>query len=316
MWRHASVHAACALLSAVLASSAYSTPLEHWRALILGLVWGVGTEMRSARPTAHPLTPVAMTTALLCTLPGFREPTSATARPRRSARAAMLVVACASLFWGSVVISVLMRVPVQLNADGRPIEMSAARLLGCMRCVLWPRRLFRLISDFQEPLCVKEALQAALGIRFERLCVLPQHLNKCFDWDVSGTRWQREGLSVADAYKALGVSPRASMSDIKAAHRRNVLANHPDKVQFEPGSPRAESAALAFMKAQKAFETIQEARKAGPKPSMAAPPTPPPSRPSRPPRPRSSDGRGGAAHGSGRARPSGSRRKRSSGRAV
>jgi len=28
-----------------------------------------------------------------------------------------------------------------------------------------------------------------LGISFQRLCLLPNKVNKCFDWDKDGTRW-------------------------------------------------------------------------------------------------------------------------------
>ena len=84
----------------------------------------------------------------------------------------------------------------------------------------------------------------------------------CLDWDVLGTRWQRVGLTLRQAYKALGVSARASTREIKAVYHKFALANHPDKVKFEPGSKEAEAAALAFMKVQRAYETVMEARKA------------------------------------------------------
>ena len=127
-------------------------------------------------------------------------------------------------------------------------------------------------STRREHDCIKHQLERTLRLSFERLCVLPQHLNKCFDWDVAGTRWQRVGMSLAEAYGALGVRRGASVKDVKAAFHRVALHNHPDKVTAPPGSAAAEEAALHFMKSQKAFETIMEARRAKP-PSSPPPPT-------------------------------------------
>ena len=81
--------------------------------------------------------------------------------------------------------------------------------------------------------------------------------------------WQRVGLSLAEAYKALGVAPRAPLREVKAAYHRVALANHPDKVTSPPGSAAAEEAAIAFMRAHKAFERITESRRA-PSPSPPA----------------------------------------------
>ena len=38
-----------------------------------------------------------------------------------------------------------------------------------------------------------------------RSCVSPNRFNQCYDWDVGGTRWQLVGLSLSEAYKALGL---------------------------------------------------------------------------------------------------------------
>ena len=100
-------------------------------------------------------------------------------------------------------------------------------------------------------------------------------MHRCLDWDVSGTRWQRVGLSLSEAYEALGVRPRTSTREIKAAYHRMALANHPDKLkQTGASAADAEEAALVFMKAQKAFERIMETRR--PKSAGAPPASPPP----------------------------------------
>ena len=124
---------------------------------------------------------------------------------------------------------------------------------------------------------VRARSEASLRRQFDRLCVLPEHLNKCFDWDLAGTRWQRVGISLAEAYKALGLPKGAATKDVKAAYHRAALANHPDKVGM-PGTAAAEEASLTFMKAQKAFEKIMDARKSPPPPSptQTQPPTRPP----------------------------------------
>ena len=149
------------------------------------------------------------------------------------------------------------------------------------RLVARSHRLLHMLRTLTEHKCIKQRLEAALRRQFDRLCVLPSSLNKCFDWDLSGTRWQRVGLSLAEAHNALGLSMRASTAEVKKAFHKVALANHPDKVTAPPGSAEAEEAAMAFMKAQKAFEKIMDARtnRKAPSPPSTRTPTPAPSAP-------------------------------------
>ena len=286
-WKRTAVHAACALLSATLASAPYSGQTTH-RHIVLGVLLGTLLEAQHAdRPDSNfQVTSAALAAALTTTAARWREPTP-NRPPRRSWRDGFLVMVAASLFWVAVAYSSLMRLPVAVTVDGMAAELSAARLLRCAACALRPDRLAGIFAHWQEPMCIKQALLEVLGRHFERFCVLPQSLNKCFDWDVAGTRWQRVGLTLSEAYRALGLSSWASAREVKEAHRHAVLENHPDKVQFEPGSQEAAAAALAFMKAQKAFETITEARKPRLPPPTASPPirttTRPRSKADRPP---------------------------------
>ena len=56
---------------------------------------------------------------------------------------------------------------------------------------------------------------------FERLCFLPQQINRCLDWDLSDTRWQRVGLTLAQAYATLGLRVGSAPTEVceeKAPH--------------------------------------------------------------------------------------------------
>ena len=35
----------------------------------------------------------------------------------------------------------------------------------------------------------RQAFARLLGASFQRLCLFPDKINKCFDWDLDGTRW-------------------------------------------------------------------------------------------------------------------------------
>ena len=213
--------------------------------------------------------------AVLCyTLPTWREPLP-TATPARSFSSAGLVVAASLLFWVLALVGALRKYDVALTVDGADSSINALRLLSCSLCAARPDRFVHMLRTLTEHACIKRRLETALGKSFDRLCILPQQINRCFDWDHAGTRWQRAGLSLAEAYRTLGLSRSASAKDVKLAHRKAALANHPDKVGAAPGSAAAEEAALAFMKAQKAYDRIMEARKPpAPKPKPA-PPAPP-----------------------------------------
>ena len=108
-------------------------------------------------------------------------------------------------------------------------------------CALRPDRLGHMLRTLTEHVCIKRRLEAAMHRQFDRLCLLPAHVNKCFDWDVAGTRWQRVGLSLAEAYKALGLRTRASNKDVRVAYHRMALANHPDKVAGKGKAAEAEA---------------------------------------------------------------------------
>ena len=178
----------------------------------------------------------------------------------------------------AVLIGSMMRFDIPITLDGSAAQMSSLKLAACTCCALRPDRLLHMLRTMTEHRCIKDGIEASLKRQFDRLCVLPEHLNKCFDWDLAGTRWQRVGISLAEAYKALGLPKGAGTKDVKAAYHRAALANHPDKVGM-PGTAAAEEASLTFMKAQKAFEKIMDHRK---------PPSPPPAQPTPPTRPRSS----------------------------
>ena len=230
------------------------------------------------------------------TLPSWRAPPRRDA-PTRSIRSLGVVAGVALAFWVLVAIGSLRHLQVAVTVDGAARSMSGMALLRCSTCALRPDRFLTMLRTLQEHICVKRALEEALRTQFERFCVLPQQINRCLDWDVSGTRWQRVGLSLAEAYRVLGLRKgRSSVREVKAAYHKIALRNHPDKVAPAasaggPGSAAAEEAAMEFMKAQKAFEKIMDHHK------RRKPPPPPPRQrydePAPPPRPRRP--RGGAS---------------------
>ena len=171
-----------------------------------------------------------------------------------------------------------MNVQVNLTVDGVARTLTGMQLLQCSSCALRPDRLVTMLRTLNEHICVKRHLEQALKVQFERVCVLPQQINRCFDWDVSGTRWQRVGLSLAESYRVLGLQKgKAKLKDVKAAFHKIALQNHPDKIALTvnaagdgASAAAAEEAAMEFMKAQKAFERIMDHTKG------KKPPPPPP----------------------------------------
>ena len=208
-----------------------------------------------------------LTAVIGATLPTWRQSLPHADPPKRSLKAGMATMGYATLFWVLALLGALNKFDVAVTVDGSERSINALRLLGCSMCAARPDRFFHMLRTLTEHMCIKRRLEGALNTQFERLCVLPQTINRCFDWDVAGTRWQRVGLSLPEAYAALGVSRFASSREIKAAYRQAALANHPDKVDAPSGSAAAEEAAMTFMKAQKAYDRIMESRK---------PPSPPP----------------------------------------
>ena len=75
----------------------------------------------------------------------------------------------------------------------------------------------------QRPPCISAAplpfplhqvqLEAILG-SFDRFCLYPSKFNKCFDWDIDGTRWSRVGFTTAQAYTELGLRSYASSGEV------------------------------------------------------------------------------------------------------
>ena len=69
--------------------------------------------------------------------------------------------------------------------------------------------MIAIVQGFREPVCIKRELVALLG-PFERFCLMPQAINKCFDWDIFDTRWARVGLTVSEAYRCRAACCRAA----------------------------------------------------------------------------------------------------------
>ena len=64
---------------------------------------------------------------------------------------------------------------------------------------------------------------------------------------------------VADLYAVLGVPRGATAEELKAAHRRGVLASHPDRHRLSPPAERARAEAR-FRALTEAYETLTNAR--------------------------------------------------------
>ena len=80
--------------------------------------------------------------------------------------------------------------------------------------------------------------------------------------------YHRVGVTIAQAYKELGLKRGGltSTAEVRKAYRARVLHDHPDKVQVATGSPRMVArrqaeAQARFMRAQRAYETITNAKK-------------------------------------------------------
>mmetsp|Transcript_25985 Transcript_25985/g.84583 ORF Transcript_25985/g.84583 Transcript_25985/m.84583 type:complete len:256 (+) Transcript_25985:57-824(+) len=179
-------------------------------------------------------------------------------------RALAVWVAALLLFWGSVCALALHAAPVSVTLDGHRTSLNGLKFAWAWGCALRPDRLYSWGWRRQaEPICVKQPLQALAGRSFERLCVLPDSINKCFDWDVGGTRWARVGFSLGDAYKELGLSSRPaswySAKEVKAAYRQLSLQLHPDKIRGASPEARRE-AENRFMRVQRAYHTVTDHR--------------------------------------------------------
>jgi curved DNA-binding protein CbpA len=66
------------------------------------------------------------------------------------------------------------------------------------------------------------------------------------------------GRVTANAYESLGVAPDASEQAIRAAYRRNALANHPDKLSPNMSAAGREAAARRMELINEAYEAIGE----------------------------------------------------------
>ena len=49
-----------------------------------------------------------------------------------------------------------------------------------------------------------------MGVIMIDHCLMPQAINKCFDWDIYDTRWTRVGMTLGEAYATLGVRQTAA----------------------------------------------------------------------------------------------------------
>jgi len=136
-------------------------------------------------------------------------------RPKRSGFITAQVVGTALAFWMAVLAGALKTWQAQVSVDGALRSINALRFVASTSCAFRPDRLYKLASTWREPQCIKKALVRMLG-PFERLCVLPQSFNKCFDWDIFDTRW------VPPIRK-----PRQSIPSPSAPHPSRQLSIHP-----------------------------------------------------------------------------------------
>ncbi|KAL3915470.1 MAG: hypothetical protein SGPRY_007206 [Prymnesium sp.] len=180
--------------------------------------------------------------------------------PRRSWGTCSMVFLGSVLFWLAVLAGWLMRVPTEVSVDGRLTTIDAWQLVSASSCVLRPDRLYTCLRQgLREPACLKRHLVQLLG-PFHRFCIMPQ---ASAPWGTAPERVvsicrylitrRSEELPIPQAYQALNVKPGASIREIKMAHHRIALANHPDKVRQLIRTIRAQ--------VQRAFETIMESRK-------------------------------------------------------
>jgi DnaJ like chaperone protein len=115
------------------------------------------------------------------------------------------------------------------------------------------------LSSTEEELLWHIASQLAISrFQYERLKIqlLAQHY---FYQQKTYTPRARQASNLAEAYKALGLSPNASQAEVKKAYRRLMNQHHPDKLAAKGLSEAAMN--LAKEKTQqisKAYETIQK----------------------------------------------------------
>lgn len=64
-----------------------------------------------------------------------------------------------------------------------------------------------------------------------------------------------------DFYKVLGVPRDAEKSEIKKSYHRLALELHPDKNDYEPGSPEAEEAVRRFIEVSTAYEVLSDEKR-------------------------------------------------------
>ena len=64
----------------------------------------------------------------------------------------------------------------------------------------------------------------------------------------------RQGIILKDYYRILGLSPSATLAEVKGTYRRKAFALHPDR------NP-SEEAHAAFQEMQEAYETLSNAGK-------------------------------------------------------
>lgn len=72
-------------------------------------------------------------------------------------------------------------------------------------------------------------------------------------------RLNREGISLDNAYKVLGIKDSANESEIKKAYRKLAIKYHPDKVA-QLGEEFQKGAKEKFQKVQDSYEKVKESR--------------------------------------------------------
>ena len=184
---------------------------------------------------------------------------SAPRHPKRTRLLCVVVVLIVVASWVTAACCALMRRQVGVMLDGKLRTANGLSLLRAALCGLHPSRIVSALRLKCEPICIKNNLEQLMGTTFDNFCILPNRINRCFDWDLSGDRWSRVGLSEVEAYHVLGVMAGASAAQIKSAHRRLSLELHPDKMAGWVDSTDALEASKRFMKAQRAYETIMQA---------------------------------------------------------
>ena len=273
VWLHALGGAVAVWLSVATAGRPNAAALQIVAAAAAGPLF-LEARMISEWPSLTEGSPSVLAAMAAANLPpllsalGWRPCPVSRCPPRRSRRYALLTLSVGALFWVGVLCGWLLRVAVPVGVDGKLREVNGRTLAAAAMCGLRPDRVAAIVRTQCEPQCIKVHLEAILG-SFDRFCLYPNKFNRCFDWDIDGTRWSRVGFTIAQAYKELGVGSFASTSEVRKAYRARVLQDHPDKVQVTTGtgsSPRVAAkrqaeAQARFMRAQRAYETITNAKK-------------------------------------------------------